>query len=244
MKNKAMDALQIWKQMEDEAVLRLKLTVYEHVVYTHLLRHSHLEGKARIGFSIRRLARGTGLTRRAGQKALQGLHTKGALRLAEYNREGYVIDVRLPEEIWAVRAGQIEALASKTERIEARLEEMDFMVTRWRREAIHNREGGRCFYCMRRVTPKTRCLDHVVSQVRGGNNGYRNLVSACGECNGKKGVQRAEDFLRWLYRESCLSQADFKGRMRALQELAAGKLRPVCGADSPRSTVDSHRVAG
>jgi len=63
--------------------------------------------------------------------------------------------------------------------------------------------------------------------VRGGNNSYRNLVSVCGECNGQKGVQQADDFLRWLYREGCLSQRDLKGRLCALETLAAGKLRPM-----------------
>jgi 5-methylcytosine-specific restriction endonuclease McrA len=71
-----------------------------------------------------------------------------------------------------------------------------------------------------------RCVDHVVAQVRGGGNGYRNLVSACSECNSQKGEQRAEDFLRWLFREGRLSTGELSGRLGALARLAAGKLRP------------------
>ena len=69
-------------------------------------------------------------------------------------------------------------------------------------------------------------LDHVVARVRGGRNGYRNLVSACAECNSQKGERRAEDFLRWLWRERRLSGGELKGRFLALARLAAGKLRP------------------
>ena len=103
---------------------------------------------------------------------------------------------------------------------------MDFLGTRALREAIHEREGGRCFYCLRRLRPMVRCIDHVVARVRGGRNGYRNLVSSCAECNSQKGERRAEDFLRWLWREGRLSAGELGGRFRALARLAAGRLRP------------------
>jgi hypothetical protein len=109
---------------------------------------------------------------------------------------------------------------------EGNLEKADFLETRALRQAIHAREGGYCFYRMRRMTPTMRCIDHVVARVRGGGNGYRNLVSACGECNSQKGEQRAKDFLRWLFREGRLSTGELSGRFLALAKLAAGKLRP------------------
>lgn len=71
-----------------------------------------------------------------------------------------------------------------------------------------------------------RCIDHVVARVRGGGNGYRNLVSACSECNSQKGEQPAEDYLRWLCREGRLSAGELRGRFGALAKLAAGKLQP------------------
>jgi hypothetical protein len=54
----------------------------------------------------------------------------------------------------------------------------------------------------------------------------RNLVSSCMDCNGQKRAQAAPDFLRRLYREGRLSQEDLSGRLRALEALASGKLRP------------------
>ena len=73
-----------------------------------------------------------------------------------------------------------------------------------------------------------RCLDHVVPRVRFGRNSYRNLVSCCIECNTRKGDRPARDFLRTLYRQGRLTPAELDARLRALKDLAAGKLRPPC----------------
>jgi 5-methylcytosine-specific restriction endonuclease McrA len=43
-----------------------------------------------------------------------------------------------------------------------------------------------------------KCVDHVVPRTQSGRNSYRNLVSACLECNAQKGVRAAKDFPRWL----------------------------------------------
>ncbi len=232
MKNKKINAVHVWKQLEDLAVPRLHLSVFDRAVYSHLLRHSRLEGRLQLRFSILWLARGAGLSGWAARKAVRRLVAKGALRLAERSRAGHVVAVRLPEEIRSVRAGKIAARA--TERLpgvgrlvsEGNLEKVDFLESRALRQAIHAREGGFCFYCLGRLRPTVRCIDHVVAQVRGGRNGYRNLVSSCAECNSQKREQRAEDFLRWLCREGRLSTGELSGRFLALAKLAAGKLRP------------------
>jgi hypothetical protein len=59
-----------------------------------------------------------------------------------------------------------------------------------------------------------------------GRNSYRNLVSSCLECNSQKGERPAADFLRRLYRERRLTAAKLAARLRALDDLASGKLRP------------------
>jgi 5-methylcytosine-specific restriction endonuclease McrA len=59
----------------------------------------------------------------------------------------------------------------------AKIEEADFMEKQVLRSSLHEREGGTCFYCLRRITGDRRCLDHVVPQAQGGGNSYRNLVS-------------------------------------------------------------------
>jgi len=226
MKNKKLNAVHVWKQFADLAVPQLRLSVIERAVYFHLLRHSRLEGKPELRFSILWLARGACLSTGSVRQAVRSLVAKGALRLAERSRAGHVVEVRLPEEIRAIRAGKIAARAAERAPSEANFEKADFLESRALRQAIHAREGGFCFYCLRRLRPTVRGVDHVVPRVRGGGNGYRNLVSSCAECNSLKGERRAEDFLRWLYREGRLTAGELSGRLRALAGLAAGKLRP------------------
>ena len=50
----------------------------------------------------------------------------------------------------------------------ASLEEMNFLQGKARRETIHARDRGQCFYCLCQLTPSARCLDHVVPQALGG----------------------------------------------------------------------------
>ena len=223
---KSLDGIYIWKQMEDLVVPRLQLTMYERAAYSHLLRHTRLEGRLRLCFSIPWLARGANLSERGARRAVRGLAAKGALRLAGRSREGHAVAVRLPEEIRAVRSGKF-ATGDEVQRRAANLEKVDFLQTAALRQAIHEREGGHCFYCMRRLKPKMRCLDHVVPQVMMGDNSYRNLVSCCTECNTQKGKRKADDFLRWLFREGRLATTELNGRLRALKALASGKLRPA-----------------
>ena len=234
MKNKRINAVEVWKQLEDLAVPRLHLSAFERAVYSHLLRHSRLEGKLELRFSIGWLARGAGLSGWAVRKAVRRLVAKGALRLAERSRAGHVVKVHLPEEIRAVRGGKGARRGGNRVCGVGSLEKMDFLETRALQQAIHEREGGLCFYCMHRLRPMVRCLDHVVARARGGHNGYRNLVSSCAECNAQKGERGAEDFLRWLWREGRLSADELSGRLRALAMLAAGKLRPAVPSERDR----------
>jgi 5-methylcytosine-specific restriction endonuclease McrA len=231
MKNRAVDGVEVWKQFEDLLIPGLRLSVIERAVYSHLLRHSRLEGKRLLLFSIDWCARGAGLSTSTVRKGVRQLAAKGALRLAERSKRGHTIEVHLPAEVRGMRARKIEEGMEGRSRGAANLEETDFLEKRERREAIHAREGGYCFYCRRRVTAATRCIDHIVPQVRMGRNGYRNLVSSCSECNSLKGERRAEDFLRWLYREGRLESSELKERLRALGRMAAGKMRPVVGGE-------------
>ncbi len=227
MKNKKPNAELIWKQLEDLLVPRLSLTVVERAVYSHLLRHSRLEGKLRLRFSILWLTRGARLSAAPVRHAVRSLVAKGALRLVERTRAGHVVEVRLPGEIRAPQPDGIAASGSARQQRAANLEETDFLQTKARRAAIHTRDGGLCFYCLRRIADRLRCLDHVVPLARMGRNSYRNLVSCCVECNTQKGETAAEDFLRSLYRDGRLTAAELTRRLRALKALAAGKLRPA-----------------
>jgi len=231
MKTKKPNAELVWKQLEDQLAPRLRLSVIERTVYAHLLRHSRLEGKLRLHFSIMGVGRNIRLSMGPVRDAVRRLAAYGALRVVQRSKLGHVVEVRLPDEIRTPRPNRLETRPSvKEESAPARaplnLEEVDFLRTKPLRKSIHARERGQCFYCMRRTTPTVQCLDHVVPQARSGHNSYRNLVSSCMECNTQKGETAAADFLRRLYRERRLTAAELAARLRALDALASGKLRP------------------
>jgi hypothetical protein len=223
----------IWVSLSDLAPGPARPTLPERAVYSHLLRHSRLEDRLRLRFSILWLARGNRVSTGCVRLAVRRLVAKGALRLVERTKAGHVVEVRLPGEIRAVRpergAGGTAGLPGA-----ANLEEMDFLQTKPRREAIHARERSVCFYCLRRLTAHVRCLDHVVPQVRRGSNSYRNVVSSCAECNALKGETAAEDFLRGIYRDGRLTAPELTGRLRAVEALAAGKLRPALHSEDAK----------
>ncbi len=220
MRHKKLDAAEIWKQMEDLVVPRLKLTLSEHALYSHLLRHSRLEGTRRIHFSLKWLARGLCVSSNPMRSAVRSLAVKGVLRLIERSKLGHTVEVHLPGEIRACRR-------KLPTRMPADLETVDFFVGRELRDAIFRRDAHRCFYCFRILTRRLRALDHVVPLAQNGHNGYRNLVAACPECNLRKGERPAEDFFRQLFRERRLNSRELSDRLRALHALTKGKLKPI-----------------
>jgi 5-methylcytosine-specific restriction endonuclease McrA len=244
--NAAPDAAQVWKQMEDVLAPQLRLSVLDRSIYSHLLRHSRLEGKLRLRFSIQWLARAVRVSGGPAREAVRRLVALGALRLVERTKAGHLVEVRLPDEIRAASPRRSAPTNSRPARdriavhrtsssADARasalhFEDLDFLQTRALRQSIHARERGLCFYCLRRLTPSQKCLDHVVPRVQFGRNSYRNLVSCCAECNSQKSERPARDFLRSLYREQRLTTAELAARLRALDALAAGKLRPLLAA--------------
>ena len=234
-RNKEVDAGRVWKQMEDLLAPQLNFSLADRVIYSHLFRHSRLEGKLQLQFSISWLARGVGLSTKFTRDTVRRLIARGVLHLVECNcRSQHVVRLRLPLEVKGICAAKIAAHLpggpAPAPGVVINIEEADFLEKQNLRGAIHAREGGRCFYCSRRIDQHRRCLDHVVPRAELGQNSYRNLVSCCLECNSQKADRPAEEFLRRLYRERRLSTAELTGRLRALYELAAGKLLPPLAA--------------
>jgi len=242
MKNNKPNAAIVWKQLEDDLVPRLGLNLPERVAYAYLVRQSRLEGNREFCFGIIWLAGGLRLSQATTRYAVRSLAAKGAIRLIDRTQAGHLVEVFLPDEIRAApHAGPLRYyLGQRSGGPNARshdIEEMDFFERFNRREAIHTRERGQCFYCLRPFAIRGRVLDHVVPQARGGTNSYRNLVSCCVECNSQKGESGAEDFLRTLYRQRRITSAELESRLRALEALAAGELRPVLGPPAAASHV-------
>lgn len=45
---------------------------------------------------------------------------------------------------------------------------------------------GACYYCGRKVSPRSLTMDHIVPIIRGGKSTKGNVVPACKECNNQK----------------------------------------------------------
>src|SRR5215467_10550407 len=83
MRIKKPNAELVLKQIDDVLVARLRLSLTDRVVYLHLLRHSRLEGKRQLRFSISWLARGAHISGGPARDAVRRLASKGALRMVE-----------------------------------------------------------------------------------------------------------------------------------------------------------------
>src|SRR5260370_18351540 len=225
MPTKKPNAELVWKQFEDLLVPRRRLSTTDRVVYSHLLRHSRLEGELRLQFSILWLARGTRLSHNAVRWAVRRLVAHGVLRLVERSKAGHLVEVRLPSEVRGARPRQIARRPlSRTRAFD--FEDLDFLKHPTLRRAIHARERGRCFYCLSRLTTATRCLDHVVPRAEFGDNSCRTLVSCCQPCNVHKRDLPAADFLRSLHRQRPLPAVALAAPFRSLPALAAVYPRP------------------
>jgi 5-methylcytosine-specific restriction endonuclease McrA len=241
MPNKKLNPKHLWIQFEDVLAPRLGLNIKERAVYSYLLRHSLVIGKPCIRFAVSALARTLGISAGLVRDAVRRLDELGALHVLKRDKTGHDVEMRLPEKIQLIHEGSTGA-AGAEEAPSAALDSRDFWKTWALRKAIHDRERGFCFYCLRRTLANVRCLDHVVPRVRYGRNSYRNLVSCCIECNSLKGDTPAADFLRMLCRKGRLTTKELDGRLCALKELAGGKLRPALYVETRNSKRQKRKI--
>src|SRR5258708_40284579 len=103
MKIKKPNAALVWKQMEDLLAPQLNFALADRVIYSHLFRHSRLEGKLQLQFSISWLARGVALSSKFTRDTVRRLIARGVLHLVECNcRAQHVVRLRLPLEVKGV----------------------------------------------------------------------------------------------------------------------------------------------
>jgi len=204
-----------------------RLDTYEQAIYLYLFRHTRLVDieEAVFGFKSarKRMACGIGekgkpMSESTAYLKLQALEAKGCIKIVDSIREGRRIRVLLPSEMEGVVPEPVS-----TSPID--VESEDFFTDAANRARILEREDHRCFYCLRQLTGDNHVIEHTVSRPVG-DNGYRNVVASCRECNNRKDASSAEDWLRTLYREGFLNSALFQERMSHLERLRAGELKP------------------
>ena len=62
----------------------------------------------------------------------------------------------------------------------------------WTRANIYARDGFRCQYCGDEFPTKDLTFDHVLPVVQGGKKSWENIVTACLDCNRRKGGRTPE----------------------------------------------------
>jgi CRISPR/Cas system Type II protein with McrA/HNH and RuvC-like nuclease domain len=113
---------------------------------------------------------------------------------------------------WAMMVASMNGLQ------ESRLEDFLFGAERISllpvRSALHDLQGGRCFYCDKSMSPECH-VDHFVPWSRHADNSIDNLVAAHDHCNGRKSdyLAAAEHVERWRER-SARHAADLAGIAR------------------------------
>jgi 5-methylcytosine-specific restriction endonuclease McrA len=220
------DWARVWAQVEDGLVPALRLAPCERALYYHLLRLTRVRGCRRVCISKRELARRSVLSLQTVIRRMNSLARRGCIRIVERNHRGSVLEVLTPEEI--SRGG-------------ARRDPRSYVCSSVLRAAIYRRERGRCFYCLRRLTPGLRTLDHVVPLADGGDHSCRNVVACCFPCNTRKHSLPAPEFLRVLLREGRLTPLQFRERRAALRALP--RLRPAA-PPPPKRRRPGQRIGG
>ena len=69
------------------------------------------------------------------------------------------------------------------------------------RFGVFLRDGFTCQYCGKKVSPKKLTIDHVLPKSKGGKTTWTNVVTACIDCNLKKGDKTPEEVGMKLIRQ-------------------------------------------
>jgi 5-methylcytosine-specific restriction endonuclease McrA len=106
--------------------------------------------------------------------------------------ERAVIVEAVPGETWRNASGRefpvpLVVRLTKMVKIPFMYSELTFS-----RQAMFERDEYRCAYCGRRCSHDKATVDHVLPQAQGGLWTYRNCVTSCRECNGRKGNRTPE----------------------------------------------------
>lgn len=212
-----MDWQKIIKEIEDTLIPHFQLDVWERGMYYYLLGQTRVRNVEHAIIPLSAISSSLSCSEWQARKVIRELAKKGCIEL-EQTRRGHQVKVLLPSEL------DIRPLQSEKKKVD--IEEIDFFKNREYLDAIIKREHESCFYCLKSISPEICELDHVVAELMGGDNSYRNIVASCHRCNTHKQGKTAKDYLRQLHRKDLLSDTEFEDRISALKALRSGELQP------------------
>jgi len=204
--------------VEDVLTPHYQFDIWERGLYGYLLNQTRLRGLEYATIPLSNISKSLNCSDFQVRKVIRQLAEKGCIEL-EQTRKGHTVKVLLPVELGIQPQQRVEESVS--------IEDLDFFKNREYVSELVSREKGQCFYCLSEISTENCELDHVVPQLNSGDNSYKNIVAACHKCNTRKQASNAEDFLRSIYRKGMLSEAEFEGRLSALEALKSGNLKPA-----------------
>ncbi|MBT3187765.1 MAG: HNH endonuclease [Anaerolineae bacterium] len=212
-----MNWVKIYTDVEDKLFPHYKGDVWERGMYYYLLSQTRIRGLDSATIPLPQISVALQCSDFKSRKTIRSLAEKGCIEL-EQTRQGHSVKVLLPYELKISEETPAENLVD--------IETVDFYKNRDYLIALLKREQEQCFYCLCDISEASCELDHVISQLNGGGNGYRNIVASCHQCNRKKQGGSAENHIRLLRRKHLLNEKEFEARMRALEALDDGLLKP------------------
>ena len=212
-----MDWPKTLKEIEEILIPHYQFDIYERGMYLYLLNKTRIRGLEYTTIPLSQISKALNCSDWQSRKTIRQLAEKGCIEL-EQTRKGHSVKVLLPADLDIAKPEETE--------LEINIDEIDFFKGREYLAAIIKREQNTCFYCLSEISSENCELDHVVSQLNGGDNSYKNIVASCHKCNTRKQGADAEDFLRGIYRKGMLSESEFEGRLSALKVLRQGDLKP------------------
>jgi len=212
-----MDWPKIFIDFEDILVPHYGFDIYQRGMYLYLLNQTRVRGLGSSTLSLAAISGALNCSVWQTRKVIRQLAEMKCIEL-EQTRNGHAFKVLLPEEL------NIQATDSIDKALN--IEEIDFFQGRKYLLPLLRREGNKCFFCLTNISQETSELDHVIPQVKGGSNSYRNIVATCHKCNTRKQASDAVDYLRTVYRQGFLSESEFEERLITLDGLRNGELQP------------------
>ena len=213
---------------EIQDYLAPQLDGWEQMLYHYLFRHTYMEGGDTLVVASRSIGPKIGkgrndsseLARNNGPRKLRTLEEKGVIKILGNTRLGTEVRVFLPRDIPGL-------IPKPSEPSSIDLTVVDFISIDENRRKIFGRDLQRCCYCLKALNKENYTLDHVVPQTDGGDHSYKNLVTACFECNSKKHPQLAGEFLRANYRAQLISNDEFNTCLKYINDVRSGAVVPT-----------------
>ena len=95
-----------------------------------------------------------------------------------------LVDILEVYEDVPLRSPSVNMNVPAVVRLKAKIDPVN--VIRYSKEAVYNRDQGRCCYCGRFILLSEATRDHVIPRSQGGRTNWTNIVTACVACNQHK----------------------------------------------------------